>query len=127
MLNLLKKRKAFKKKDQINKFEEEVNVDFVFKMLEEKSPNGFRYRVEKTYEDFGAGMQWYTIICYNRKGDSWQTMNTKQWLDLANEDKTVEETYNDMINGDFWQDKIRDAKDIAEMDDALRYFDSLED
>ena len=36
MLNLLKKRKAFKKKDQINKFEEEVNVDFVFKMLEEK-------------------------------------------------------------------------------------------
>ena len=37
MLNLLKKRKAFKKKDQINKFEEEVNVDFVFKMLEEKT------------------------------------------------------------------------------------------
>lgn len=98
------------------------------KMLEDNSPNGYKYTVEETYEDFGAGMQWTTIICY---GDSvfgsYQVLNTSEWLDLANGDKTVEETYKDVVNGEWFQDRKKSAKDVNDMKDALRYFDNLED
>ena len=98
------------------------------KMLEDNSPNGYRYKVEKTYEDFGAGMQWITILCYGDKGwGSHQVLNTAQWLDLANGDKSVEETYKDVISGEWFQDRKKSEKEIQDMSDAIKYFDSLDD
>ena len=98
------------------------------KMLEENSPNKYIYKVENTYEDFGANMQWTTIICYGKSVfGSHQVLNTAEWLDLANGDKSVEETYNEVVNGEYFQDRPKDASDVEDIREALKYFDNLED
>ena len=79
--------------------------------LTESSPNQYKYEVKETYEDYGAGMKWYNIICYDKKGNSWQVLNTKDWLDLMNT-KDVDKAYQDIINGDYFQDKQKDIKDM---------------
>ena len=79
-------------------------LDRLAQKLEVNSPNGYKYVVQSTYEDFGANMQWYTIVCYNKKGHSWQVLNTKEWLDLMNTGD-VDAVYSEVINGDYFQDK----------------------
>ena len=96
--------------DKSNLTSEEMNkLKELAKMLQDNSPNNWKYTVEKTYEDFGAGMQWYTIICYDRSGDSWQVLNTKEWLDLMNTGD-IETTYNEVVNGRYFQDKKQKGK-----------------
>ena len=75
-------------------------MDFLERLaqkLEVNSPNGYKYVVQSTYEDFGANMQWYTVVCYDKKGHSWQVLNTKEWLDLMNTGD-VDNIYNEIIN-----------------------------
>lgn len=98
------------------------------KMLENNSPNNFKYTVENTYEDFGADMQWTTVICHET--GSWkhhQVLNTKQWLDLANDVKSVEETYKDVTNGEYFQDRKKLAEEVSDVSDAIKYLDNLDD
>ena len=90
--------------EEINKLKE------LAKMLQDNSPNGWKYTVEKTYEDFGAGMQWYTIICYDNNGNDWQVLNTKEWLDLMNNTSDINTVYNEIINGKYFQDKKQKGK-----------------
>ena len=85
--------------------QEYANLVDLAKLLQERSPNGYEYRVEKTYEDFGAGMQWYTIICDEKNGwGTHQVLNTKQWLDLANTGD-IEDVYQDVVSNKYFQDK----------------------
>ena len=96
--------------DKSNINDEEMSkLEELAKMLQDNSPNNWKYTVEKTYEDFGAGMQWYTIICHDRSGDSWQVLNTKEWLDLMNTGD-IEATYSEVINGKYFQDKKQKGK-----------------
>ena len=97
------------------------------KLLQEKSPNGFMYTVEKTYEDFGAGMQWYNIICHNKKGDRWQVLNTKQWLELANGKLTVEQSYDSIIKDEYFQDKISGDVNTMNHSQLLKFMDSFDE
>lgn len=84
--------------------QEYANLVDLAKLLQERSPNHYEYRVEKTYEDFGAGMQWYTIICDEKNGwGTHQVLNTKQWLDLANTGD-VESVYQDIVSNKYFQD-----------------------
>lgn len=79
--------------------------------LSKNSPNQYKYEVKLTYEDYDAGMQWYNIICYDKKGNSWQVLNTKEWLDLMNT-KDVDSIYDRVISGEYFQDKQKDIKDM---------------
>ena len=79
-------------------------LDELAQKLEVNSPNGYKYVVQSTYEDFGANMQWYTIVCYDKKGNSWQVLNTKDWLDLMNTGD-VDTVYSEVVNGKYFQDK----------------------
>ena len=79
--------------------------------LTKNSPNQYKYDVKLTYEDYGAGMKWYNIICYDKKGNSWQVLNTKEWLDLMNT-KDVDSIYDRVISGEYFQDKQKDIKDM---------------
>lgn len=94
--------------------------------LTENSPNKCKYEVKKTYEDFGSGMQWYTIVCYDKKGDSWQVLNTKEWLQLMNTGD-VDAVYNEIINGEYFQDKII-KESLAEMNhrQLMTYMNTLD-
>ena len=84
--------------------EEIALLDELAQKLESSSVNGYKYAVQHTYEDFGSGMQWYTVVCYDKKGNSWQILDTKEWLQLMNTGD-VEAVYNDVINGKYFQDK----------------------
>ena len=96
--------------DKSNLTSEEIGkLKELAKMLQDNSPNNWKYTVEKTYEDFGAGMQWYTIICYDNKGNDWQVLDTKEWLDLMNTGD-IEATYNEVVNGRYFQDKKQKGK-----------------
>lgn len=86
----------------INDDERELLTELA-KKLEDNSPNNYKYKVESTYEDFGAGMQWVTIVCYG-KGSSWQVLNTAEWLDLMNTGD-VESVYQSIISDKYFQDK----------------------
>ena len=99
---------------------EYLNLVELAQKLEDNSPNSYYYEVEKTYEDFGANMQWYTIICYDHKGDHWQVLNTKDWLDLANTGD-IDTVYNQVISNKYFQDKQKsyDEMNVGEIFDSL--------
>lgn len=101
--------------------DEHLKLIDLAQMLEDNSPNGYKYEVKQTYEDFGANMQWTTIICSDRRGDTWQVLNTKEWLDLAN-GKSVEEVYNEVVSGQYFQDKEKDYDNM----NMGEIFDSLD-
>ena len=101
--------------------QEYANLVDLAKLLQERSPNGYEYTVEKTYEDFGANMQWYNIICYDKKGDHWQVLNTRDWLDLAN-GKDIESVYSTVTSNKYFQDR---PKTVDEMSTG-ELFDSLD-
>ena len=102
--------------------QEYANLVDLAKLLQERSPNGYEYRVEKTYEDFGAGMQWYTIICDEKNGwGTHQVLDTKQWLDLANTGD-IESVYQDIVSNKYFRDKP--GKTTASI---FNYMDDLED
>ena len=88
------------------------------KKLEVNSPNGYKYITKFTYEDFGSGMQWYTVVCYDKKGNSWQVLNTKEWLDLMNT-SDIDAVYNEIVNSKYFQDK--------EIYSPFKTLDSLDD
>lgn len=106
--------------------EEIALLDELAQKLESSSVNGYKYVVQHTYEDFGAGMQWYTIVCYDKKGDSWQVLDTKEWLQLMNTGD-VDAVYNEIINGEYFQDKII-KESLAEMNhrQLMTYMDTLD-
>lgn len=106
--------------------EEIALLDELAQKLESSSVNGYKYVVQHTYEDFGAGMQWYTIVCYDRKGDSWQVLDTKEWLQLMNTGD-VDAVYSEVISGEYFQDKII-KESLAEMNhrQLMTYMDILD-
>ena len=106
--------------------EEIALLDELAQKLESSSVNGYKYAVQHTYEDFGAGMQWYTIVCYDKKGDSWQVLNTKEWLQLMNTGD-VDAVYSEVISGEYFQDKII-KESLAEMNhrQLMTYMDTLD-
>ena len=107
--------------------DEEISfLDELAQKLESSSVNGYKYAVQHTYEDFGAGMQWYTIVCYDKKGDSWQVLNTKEWLQLMNTGD-VDAVYSEIVSGDYFQDKII-KESLAEMNhrQLMTYMDILD-
>ena len=89
--------------------------------LEVNSPNGYKYAIQSTYEDYGSGMKWWNIICYNKKGHSWQVLDTKDWLDLMNTGD-VDRVYDQVISGGYFQDKEKDIRDMT----AGELFHSME-
>ena len=101
-------------------------LDELAQKLESSSVNGYKYAVQHTYEDFGANMQWYTIVCYSKKGDSWQVLNPKEWLQLMNTGD-VDAVYNDVISDEYFQDKII-KESLAEMNhrQLMHYMDTLD-
>lgn len=98
------------------------------KMLTEKSANGYKYEVEQTYEDFGADMQWQNIVCYDKTGSKWQVLNTKEWLDLANAQKSIEQVYDEVVNDEYFRDTLEKG-DVRKMNhrQLMSYMDSLDD
>lgn len=58
------------------------------------------YDVARTYEDYGAGMEWYTIIVNDPKSvaGSYQLLYPSQWIKLANTGD-VEGVLEDILNG----------------------------
>lgn len=58
------------------------------------------YEVARTYEDYGAGMEWYTIIVNDPKSfaGSYQLLYPNQWIKLANTGN-VEAVLEDILNG----------------------------
>ena len=84
-----------------------MNLMKLADMLEKNSPNGYSYKVGKTWEDYGAGMEWYTIICTDTEGRTHQVLNSKQWIDLANSGD-IEAVYQDVIKGKYFNDKALD-------------------
>ena len=101
-------------------------LDKLAQKLEVNSPNGYKYVVQSTYEDFGAGMQWYTIVCYDKKGDSWQVLDTKEWLQLMNTGD-VDAVYSQIVSGEYFKDKLTEAI-LDEMNhrQLMSYMDSLD-
>ena len=98
--------------DKSNLTQEELDLlERLAQKLEVNSPNGYKYVIQQTYEDYGAGMKWWNIICYDKRGNSWQVLNTKEWLDLMNTGD-VDKVYQDVVNGDYFQDKQKDIKDM---------------
>ena len=98
--------------DKSNLTPEELDLlERLAQKLEVNSPNGYKHAIQSTYEDYGSGMKWWNIICYNKKGHSWQVLNTKEWLDLMNTGN-VDKVYQDVINGDYFQDKQKDIKNM---------------
>ena len=67
------------------------------------------FTVEETYEDYGAGMKWKTIICTEQEGggdlDSHQVLNPKLWLDIANGTVSTDEAVKEIMNGEYCQFK----------------------
>ena len=100
--------------------DEHIKLMDLAQKLEDNSPNGYKYEVRTTYEDFGANMQWTTIICYDKKGDSWQVLHTKEWLDLAN-GKSVDEVYQEVTTDKYFQDKEKEYDDmnLGELFDSM--------
>lgn len=91
--------------DKSNLTSEEMSLlDELAQKLESSSVNGYKYVVQYTYEDFGAGMQWYTIVCYDKKGDRWQVLNTKEWLQLMNTGD-IDAVYSEIVSGEYFKDK----------------------
>ena len=111
---------------QINETEREY-LETLAKKLEDNSPNGYRYRVKQTYEDFGANMQWFNIICYDKQGNDWQVLNTKVWLDLMNSGD-IEAAYSEVVNGDYFKDTLQQGN-VDEMNhrQLMSYMDTLDD
>lgn len=58
------------------------------------------YEVARTYEDYGAGMEWYTIIVNDPKSvaGSYQLLYPNQWIKLANTGD-VEGVLKDILKG----------------------------
>lgn len=58
------------------------------------------YEVARTYEDYGAGMEWYTIIVNDPKSvaGSYQLLYPSQWIKLANTGD-VEGVLKDILKG----------------------------
>lgn len=103
-------------------FEEMQLLEKLAEKLMLNSPNNYKYDVRFTYEDYGAGMRWYNIICYDKRGNSWQVLNTKEWLDLMNT-KDIDSIYNSIVNDEYFQDKQKDIKNM----NYGELFNSLED
>lgn len=102
--------------------QEYANLVDLAKLLQERSPNGYEYRVEKTYEDFGAGMQWYTIICDEKNGwGTHQVLSPREWIYLANTGD-VEGTYEDVVSGEYFQDKVKKDRTVS----LFKYMDTLD-
>ena len=98
--------------DKSNLTPEELDLlERLAQKLEVNSPNGYKYVTQSTYEDYGSGMRWWNIVCYNKKGHSWQVLNTKEWLDLMNTGD-VDKVYQDVINEDYFQDKPKNISDM---------------
>ena len=103
--------------------QEYANLVDLSKLLQERSPNHYEYRVEKTYEDFGAGMQWYTIICDEKNGwGTHQVLSPREWIYLANTGD-IEGTYEDVVSDKYFQDTVEKGKTTT----LFNYMDSLED
>ena len=101
-------------------------LDELAQKLESSSVNGYKYVVQHTYEDFGAGMQWYTIVCYDKKGDSWQVLDTKEWLQLMNTGD-IDAVYSEVVSGEYFQDKLIESN-LSEMNhrQLMSYMDNLD-
>jgi hypothetical protein len=84
----------------VSRFSQEYkNLEKLADMLEAQAGSNETYVVDRTYEDYGAGMEWYTIIhIYDlERDDSYQLLSPKQWIYLANTGD-VEGVYENIIN-----------------------------
>ena len=53
-------------------------------LLTAKSPNGYTYYVGETWEDYGAGIRWTTILCDNDNGfGGFQALCPREWDELV--------------------------------------------
>jgi hypothetical protein len=84
----------------VSRFSQEYkNLEKLADMLETQAGPNETYVVDRTYEDYGAGMEWYTIIhiCDLERDDSYQLLSPRQWIYLANTGD-VEGVYENIIN-----------------------------
>jgi hypothetical protein len=84
----------------VSRFSQEYkNLEKLADMLEAQAGSNETYVVDRTYEDYGADMEWYTIIhiCDLERDDSYQLLSPKQWIYLANTGD-VEGVYENIIN-----------------------------
>lgn len=67
-----------------NRFKIDIlKLEIIANMLTLESKNGYYYKVESCWQDYGAGLLWYTIICHNPKEnpnsimESWQILSPR--------------------------------------------------
>jgi hypothetical protein len=84
----------------VSRFSQEYkNLEKLADMLEAQAGPNETYVVDTTYEDYGADMKWVTIIHIDdlENDSSYQLLNPKQWIYLANTGD-VEGVYENIIN-----------------------------
>lgn len=72
-----------------HEFNNLVKAAIVFRKL---SPQACFYLVQDVYFDFGAGMEWTTIVCHSprRWEDSYQVLNPRQQDAICNAESEFE-------------------------------------
>ena len=94
--------------------EEHKNLEQLAAALSEKSPNGWKYRVEDTYFDYGQDWWWTTVICH--KSDKGGTLDAYQALWPAEQEKlllcdgsaeSIDKIADEVLHGKFCPDVKR--------------------
>lgn len=97
--------------------------------LKKKSPNKHDYFVEDCYLDFGSGWMWTTVVDGSTPGSNVQVLNPRQWLNLINQVQTPEEIADEILNGEYCQDKknVKSSKKVHSSVEGSEEFEEYED
>ena len=104
------------------------NLVYASRVAEQKSPCGYRYKVEDTYLDFGANMQWTTLIAYKQdyRNDSYQALNPVEWDKIVNakDNSEIDATIDEMFKDEYCPDRL--GRRVQSAGDAFRRLDMLD-
>lgn len=104
------------------------NLVYAARVAEQKSPCGYRYKVEDTYLDFGSNWQWTTLIAYkqDQRNDSYQALNPVEWKKIVNakDDSEIEQVIDEMFKDEYCPDRL--SRRVQSEGDAFRRLDMLD-
>lgn len=91
-------------------------------MLQFKSPNGYAYRVETIYFDYGAGVLWTTVVGDSRPDlppdddrrsviDSWQALSPREQEMILDAESIseMEAAVDGVFEGEYCPDRVKSA------------------
>lgn len=73
------------------------SLETVAKIIEDNTPENFKAYVDWTYEDFGAGTVWKTIIVDYGKGHSYQALYPRWFAEILSPNGVPISTINELI------------------------------